>query len=441
MPREETYFMDCQAAWIKDQARLKIAEKGRQIGFSYADAYDTVRKVAPKTARLPVFVSSRDMVQAKQYLMYCKHWAKILNHAAEDLGEVLFDRAKDLTAFELRFANGLSIYSLSSSPDAIAGKTGHIKLDEFALHKDQRELYRIGKPATQWGGQLSIISTHRGSGTVFNEIIRTIKEKGNPMGWSLHTVPIQRAVDDGIVERINQASGGKESREQFLARLRAECIDEEQWLQEYCCIPADDAAAFITYEMIAACEDDTARKTFDYLLDCKNPLYVGVDVARKQHLAVIDVEEKVGDVLWERLRIEMQNKTFSQMIYELYRILELPQVKRACLDATGLGMQLAEQAKERFGWKVEPVMFTAPVKEELAFPLRAAHEDRTLRYTRDDKLRADLRGIKKETTVSNNIRFVGESEDSHCDRFWAKALAIHAAKAPAIVPYAHVIEA
>ena len=31
------------------------------------------------------------------------------------------------------------------------------------------------------------------------------------------------------------------------------------------------------------------------------------------------------------------------------------------------------------------------------------------------------------TTLSGNIRFVGESEDSHCDRFWAKALRHHAA--------------
>ena len=45
-----------------------------------------------------------------------------------------------------------------------------------------------------------------------------------------------------------------------------------------------------------------------------------------------------------------------------------------------------------------------------------------------EPLRADLRGIKKETTASGNIRFVGEAADSHCDRFWAKALALHAGK-------------
>jgi hypothetical protein len=56
-------------------------------------------------------------------------------------------------------------------------------------------LYRIAKPVTTWGGQLEIISTHRGSGTVFNEIIRDIKEKGNKMGWSHHRVTIQDAVE------------------------------------------------------------------------------------------------------------------------------------------------------------------------------------------------------------------------------------------------------
>jgi phage FluMu gp28-like protein len=90
-------------------------------------------------------------------------------------------------------------------------------------------------------------------------------------------------------------------------------------------------------------------------------------------------------------------------------------------------MQLAEEAKEQFGWKVEPVTFTAPVKEELAFGLRQAFEDRKLRIVHDERLRADLRGIKKETTLAGNIRFVGDAEDSHCDRFWAKALRQHAA--------------
>ena len=45
-----------------------------------------------------------------------------------------------------------------------------------------------------------------------------------------------------------------------------------------------------------------------------------------------------------------------------------------------------------------------------------------LRIPLDDKLRADLRGVKKEVSASERVRFIGETQDSHCDRFWAKAL-------------------
>ena len=424
----EKYFMRYQTDYIRDGGHLVIVEKGRQIGLSYAASFKAVMLAGTKENRLDVWVMSRDEIQAKQFLLYCKRWARVLKFAAEDLGEVMVDSDKDITAHVLKFANGLCVYCVSSNPDAIVGKSGHVILDEFALHKEQRQLYAVSKPVIQWVGTLTIISTHRGSQTVFAEIIRDIKERGNKMGWSLHTIPIQLAVEQGIVERINKATGKNETREAWLARQRAECLDEEQWLQEYCCIPADESSAFISYEMIAACEDDTALKDFAYLQACKNPLYAGFDVARTTHLSVIDIEEKVGDVFWERMRIEFRNKSFAEQKFELKKIILLPQMRRVCIDATGLGMQLAEESVRDFGYKVEAVRFSGPVKEELAFPLRAAHEDRTLRYAKSDALRADLRGIKKETTASGNIRFVGEAADSHCDRFWAKALALHAGK-------------
>src|SRR5579859_4653606 len=182
------FFLPYQQAWIADPARLKICQKSRQIGLSYADSYDSVRK-AVKGGR-DVWVMSRDERQAKQYIRYCKHWANVLHLAAVDLGEKVFDlkNGKVAKVQVLSFACRSNIYGLSSNPDAIAGKTGHVKLDEFALHKDQRTLYAVAKPVIQWGGTLSVISTHRGAGTVFNELIIEINERGNPMGWSLHTI-------------------------------------------------------------------------------------------------------------------------------------------------------------------------------------------------------------------------------------------------------------
>jgi len=129
------------------------------------------------------------------------------------------------------------------------------------------------------------------------------------------------------------------------------------------------------------------------------------------------------------LRIELLNRPFSELEEVLYRLLRLPQLKRACLDATGLGLQLAERARERFAWKIEPITFTAAAKEDLAIGLRIDLEKRQLRLADDERLRADLRGIRKEVTLGGHCRYAGESEDSHCDRFWAKALRQQAARA------------
>jgi phage FluMu gp28-like protein len=445
------FFLPYQQAWIEDSSSLKIIEKSRQIGLTYADAFDSVLKASHRHKPADVWVSSRDEATARLYLQHCKRWAQALDLGARELGEQIIHQEKDLKAQVLSFNTGCCIYSHSSTPDALASRTGHVKLDEFALHKDQRELFRVAKGCTQWGYQLAILSTHRGPATVFNEMLRKIKEQGNPMGFSHHRVTLDDAVNQGLVERINVVSGRNESRQAFLQRIRTECLDEEQWLQEYCCQPTDDSTAFITWEMITACEVPNCLKPFSYLTDDDDdrrdrdevrsspsphggegrgevgPLYVGVDVARKHDLCVIDVCEKIGDVCWDRLRVELRDTPFAQIEEELFRILKLPGVKRCCIDATGLGMQLAERAKARFGWKVEPITFTSTLKEQIAFALRNAFEDRKLRIPPDPALRADLRGIKKCVTAAGNIRFMAEGEDSHCDRFWAKALRHHAA--------------
>jgi Mu-like prophage FluMu protein gp28 len=63
---------------------------------------------------------------------------------------------------------------------------------------------------------------------------------------------------------------------------------------------------------------------------------------------------------------------------------------------------------------------------------RRAFEDHTVRVPFSNAVRADLRGVRKEITGSGNIRFAGErNRYGHCDRFWALALALHAAKKPA----------
>ena len=107
-------------------------------------------------------------------------------------------------------------------------------------------------------------------------------------------------------------------------------------------------------------------------------------------------------------------------------------MRRVCIDATGLGIGCADDAQKQFGkYRIEPVTFTQRIKEELAYPVRSAFEDKKLRIPFDPDIRADLRSVTKVTTPTGNIRFTAErSKDGHADRFWALALAICAASTP-----------
>ena len=434
IPARNTLLLPYQAAWVKDNSRLKIAEKSRQIGWTWATGYGLVSRKALDTARLDAWVSSRDDIQARLFLEDCKAFAGLLNLAANDLGERVIDEGGH-TAYVLAMANSLRVHSMSSNPDAQAGKRGDRVLDEFALHPDPRKLYSIAYPGITWGGSLEIFSTHRGSANFFNGLITEIRHKGNPKGFSLHRVTLQDALDQGFLYKLQGKLPPDDERQgmdeaAYFDFIKAGCADEESFAQEYMCVPSDDAAAFLSYDLIDGCKYPAGEVWETDLLDAKNPLYVGVDVGRDHDLTVIWVFEKVGGINLTRKVIEMKAETFDAQEAALYEVLALPQVRRCCIDQTGIGRQFAERAQKRFGtYKVEGVHFTGPVKEELAYPVRAAFEDKSLRIPDSQALFSDLRGIRKETTASGNIRFAGErGKNGHCDRFWALALALHAGK-------------
>jgi phage FluMu gp28-like protein len=426
-------FLDYQMAWVEDRSRLKLMEKARQIGLSWSTAYAAVERTAIKGARNNQWVSSRDDMQAMLFIQDCKMWAEVLGMAARDMGDIVIDPKTRATARVLEFASGKSINSMSSNPDAQAGKRGGRILDEFALHPDPRKLWSIAYPGITWGGQLEVVTTHRGSRNFFNQLVREVKESGNPKQISLHTVTIERALAAGFLYKLQQALPADDpvqamTEADYFDFVRSGCADEESFLQEYMCIPGDDDAAFLEYDLIAACEYASAV-AWEQIE--KGELYCGVDIGRKKDLTVLWVVERLGDVLYTRLVLPLERMRKSDQEKILYPWFE--RCQRICIDATGLGIGWADDAQDKFGeHRVEAVNFTPAVKEALAYPLRGKMEDRQLRIPYDKHIRADLRSVTKQTTAAGNIRFTAErTPDGHADRFWALALAIHAASTPA----------
>lgn len=438
-------FLPYQWRWVEDESRLKLMEKSRQIGISWASSSAAVDRTGIEEATVDQWVSSRDDIQARLFLEDCKMFARMYDMASEDLGLTFVDPERKSSAYVLAFTSGYRIHSMSSNPDAQAGKRGGRILDEFALHPDPRKLYSIAYPGITWGGQLELISTHRGSANFFNELVEEIKHKGNPKGFSLHTVTLQNALDQGFLFKLQQKLPDGDERlamdeAAYFDFIRKGCATEEQFLQEFMCQPADDEGAFLTYDMIASCEYRATDKWA--LTGHETELYAGVDVGRSNDLTVIWVVERVLGSYFTRRITTMQNKSFSEQELVLYEVLSLPGMRRCCIDATGLGMQFAERAAERFGtYRVEGIRFSAQIKEELAYPVRSAFEDKAVKIPRDDQIRGDLRGIRKVTTAAGNIRFEADrGAGGHSDRFWALALAIHAAGQPSGKPEYETIE-
>ena len=171
--------------------------------------------------------------------------------------------------------------------------------------------------------------------------------------------------------------------------------------------------------------------------------FLGIDIGRHHDRTVFWLDEVTPPQAGE---FRIQNSEFRISVTRLVRTLakmpfaeqlafarELlsllhedgrPLVRRAAIDATGMGAPLAEALAREFGHRVEPVVFTAAVKEDLAFRTKRRMEARLTLLPDTREIRRAFSAVKKIVTPSGNLRFDAErTEAGHADEFWAKALA------------------
>ena len=138
-----------------------------------------------------------------------------------------------------------------------------------------------------------------------------------------------------------------------------------------------------------------------------------------------------------RLVRTFSNTPFAEQLAFARELLALagpdgrPLVRRACIDSTGMGAPLAESLEGEFGPRVEPVTFTAAVKEDLAYRVKRRMEAGLDLIPDAPEIARAFGAVKKLVTVAGNTRFDAARTDlGHADEFWAKALADLAAEQP-----------
>jgi phage FluMu gp28-like protein len=424
------YFLPYQVAWITDESPLSIGEKSRRIGWTYASSYRAVERRLRRGTNL--YFSSADLSTAKEFIDYCKKWADVANVAArEAIGEDVIEDQK-ITSFVLTFDNKAKIVAGSSNPKFFRGKGGDADGDEFAFHGQPRELFKAMQPTALFAGhQLRLWSTHNGEGSYFNSLLADARSQPPRLKARLHRVTILDAVEQGLVEKLFGLKGRDDkARQEWLDTIRSTVPDDDAWNEEFMCQPSSEQSSLLGYDLIRGCEraaedlrvvDDPREIRFN------GAIYAGMDVGRERDLTVFWALGKVGDVFETLLIRPFHQATFTEQ-EDFFHLLMRRDVRRLCLDKTGIGIQLSERMTQRYGHRVEGVHFSAPVKAELAMPLRRLFEDKLVRVPADPDVREDLHKVRKLVTAAGNVRFDAKhDEKGHADRFWALALAYHAA--------------
>lgn len=428
-PRPIVPLLPYQLEDVESPDRFRWNCWARQTGKSFTKSLRRVMR-GLRRGRTQLFLSAGER-QSRELMLKVRQHCEALRIAcdfvAPPFGPV------DYSQLEIRLPGGVRIIGLPANPETVRGFSGDVFLDEFAMHERDREIWAAMFPSLVRGdGELDVASTPHGRQNIFHDL------QFNPR-FSCSRVSLPDAIAQGLAADADA--------------LREAMGDETLYRQEFLCEFLDEATAFLTYEAIAACADPglSCSDSISALATERRELFAGVDIGRHRDLTVIWVlacdEVPAAGAQGRSLRrggtqpaagrglstvaiVELAVAPFSIQQEVLCELLALRRLRRCCIDAGGLGMPLAEQAQERFGaHRVEAVTFTAALKSQLAGALRIAVERRGIRIPADERIIRDWHSLERTVTSAGHFRLAApRGAAGHADRFWAAALALHAAE-------------
>lgn len=428
----DAVLLKYQQDWVADDSDLKVAEKSRRVGLTWAEASDNVLTAARSRqgGGMNVYYIGYNMDMAIEYIEACAMWARVFNQVAEDVeeGEEVFkdgDDEKSIKTYTIRFASGFRIVALSSRPANLRGKQGVVVIDEAAFHGALGELLKAALALLIWGGKVRVISTHDGDQNPFNELVNEIRGGGRK--GSVHRITFMEAVEQGLYGRVCMRKGAVwdvDAQAAWVASVYAFYGPAAE--EELDVVPSQGSGAWLTTALVEQrmygapvlrynCpkgfeqQSDNARRTavqewldleVGPLLDALDPelqSVFGQDFGRSGDLTVM-VPAQIEQSLRRRIPflLELRNMPHKQQDQVAqYVIKRLPRFVKAAVDARGNGNAVAEFLAQEFGYsRVALVMATETWYRENMPPLKQAFEDDTIAVPRDKDVLGDLRAIK-----------------------------------------------
>ncbi len=430
---EDGVLLPYQKAWVADTATVKIADKSRRTGLTWAEAADAVLTAAAARSAggCNHFYIGTTKEMAREFIDACGMWTRAFNKAAGEVQEeILLDENgdKEILTFVIHFPNSnFKIQALSSRPSSLRGMQGNVTIDEAAFHESLAEVLKAALALTMWGSKVRIISTHNGVDNPFNELL--LECKSGKRKYSVHSIPLDVACQQGLYKRICQVTGKtwtKEAEDAWIQGLINDAPTVEDAQEEYFCIPKQGGGVYLSRTLLESRADPVPVVRFvgdeafnnaplierqqqinDWLNANIKPLLttldemqdhaLGQDFARSGDLTVMN-PLAISQTLMRRtpFLVELKNVPFAQQQQILFFILHgLPRLCGVQLDARGNGQQIAEATRDEFGSHlVECVMLTQSWYAEHMPRMKKAFEDDELRTVKDKDVIDDLRAVQ-----------------------------------------------
>lgn len=473
-PLADGILMQHQKDWLQDDSDLKLAEKGRRTGITFAEALDDTL-IAAKSRGAGgdnVFYIGDTKDKGREFIGYVAHFAKVIAGELAQIEEFLFKderpdgSSKDISAFRIQFASGFRVEALSSNPANIRGLQGVVVIDEAAFHRDVRAVIDAVNALLIWGGKVRVISTHNGVLNPFNELIREAKAEKNP--FSVHFMPFGLAVANGLYKRVCQMKGrewSQEAQDDWEALIRGSYGPRTAAMrQELDAIPAEaEGSALSRVQIEARMEDgipfkrwvrsddfrdapDHVRRAdaLDWCASELRPILSGLDENRRHFMGedfarsgdatdIVIIEEGADLVRRQVLIVELRNIPFDQQRDILFYVCDrLPRFAKGAMDKGGNGAYLAEKAAQRYGETIIEVSFSQEWYRQEMPPYIEAFGDGTIVLCNHADVLQDhqaLQYVDGVIRIPRDFRFKGsDGFDRHGDSAVASALAFHATR-------------
>lgn len=420
------YWEDYQREVFLSPNYKELYVKARQVGLSFAFSADAL---------------ARALLFGEQFLItsYSK------DEASEKIGyirdiflpniKITIPKVKHDAIFTIAFENGGEVKSVPAR--SVRGRSKNVYADEFEYYKNIQEVYRAILPSVVREDsvirRLRIWSTPLSSDGVMHRIIRNNKgiyHVHHIYWWECSALckNVKEAKEYApFMETYDRVY--KYGTEKLIQQFEDPSMSLDEFRREFECVfgGADDETFIPLDLLLEVINEDLQYKHFtsdNFHFSYSGKVRIGMDVGRRNNASEIVIFDNQNRLV---CNITLRGVSFEVQRAVCDKLLNSLDVESFGIDGMGIGMNLAEDLKKKYGSIIRVYEFTIKEKDRLASNFKKLIETKRIELPYDKKLISHIVSVKRKVEEgSTNPKYYVVSDDANAnaDKFWAMTMAV-----------------